>query len=345
MREDERGSLLRAADDASLRLDVASEGEGREHQSRGTNARRTIGALSGALVASLALNGAQYARGKGWTSSEAALGSSRFALAAPRGLTRDAHLDACGHASKFSLMCVGEREERGAWRSIAMLGQEPMQQFGQEMAADAAAMAQSGAVDLAAATPHAQVPASGATRYCRKDTWLLSCLFYKANINDEATDWKHVKEECDGEFECDGVNKYWTSDLWHIGSSGNANGCDASLADGAGTDASAFYKEGSAGWRQYGPDGGDGSCKVVNSWGNPESHRAHALSSRCKNHSHTFFTRARRAFDELTRAFDASLTKFRRYFYYSGVASPRLASPRPRAQLFCENVCEHFGHS
>ena len=56
----------------------------------------------------------------------------------------------------------------------------------------------------------------GATRYCRKDTWLLSCLFYKANINDEATDWKHVKEECDGEFECDGVNKYWTSDLWHI---------------------------------------------------------------------------------------------------------------------------------
>ena len=99
---------------------------------------------------------------------------------------------------------------------------------------------------------------------------MLSCLFYKANINDEATDWKHVKEECDGEFECDGVNKYWTSDLWHVGSSGNANGCDASLADGTGTDASAFYKEGSAGWRQYGPDGGDGSCKVVNSWGNPE---------------------------------------------------------------------------
>ena len=49
-------------------------------------------------------------------------------------------------------------------------------------------------------------PAMGATRYCRKDTWLLSCLFYKGNINDEATDWKHVKEECDGEFECDGVN-------------------------------------------------------------------------------------------------------------------------------------------
>ena len=98
MSEDERGSLLRAADDASLRLDVASEGEGREHQSRGSNARRTIGALSGALVASLALNGAQYARGRGWTSSEAALGSSRFALAAPRGLTRDARLEACGHA-------------------------------------------------------------------------------------------------------------------------------------------------------------------------------------------------------------------------------------------------------
>ena len=165
-------------------------------------------------------------------------------------------------------MCVGEREERGSWRSIAMLGQEPMQQFGQEMAADAAAMAQSGAVDLAAAA-HVQVPASGATRYCRKDTWLLSCLFYKANINDEATDWKHVKEECDGEFECDGVNKYWTSDLWHIASSGNAPGCDPSLDDGTGADASAFYKEGSTGWRMYGPDG-DKSCTVVNAWGNPQ---------------------------------------------------------------------------
>jgi hypothetical protein len=166
-------------------------------------------------------------------------------------------------------MCVGEREDRGAWRSIAMLGQQNAGEFGREMAADAAAVARSGAVDLTA-TARATRPATGAARYCRKDTWLLSCLFYKANINDEATDWKHVKEECDGEFECDGVNKYWTSDLWHIGSSGNADGCDASLADGAGTDASAFYKEGSAGWRQYGPDGGDGSCKVVNTWGNPE---------------------------------------------------------------------------
>jgi hypothetical protein len=94
-------------------------------------------------------------------------------------------------------------------------------------------------------------------------------LFYKANINDEATDWRHVKEECDGEIECDGVNKYWTSDLWHIASSGNADGCDTTLSDGKGTDASSFYKEGSSGWRAYAAEaGGDGSCKVVNEWGN-----------------------------------------------------------------------------
>ena len=36
-------------------------------------------------------------------------------------------------------------------------------------------------------------------RYCRKDTWLLSCLFYKADINDELTDWRSVKAECDRE--------------------------------------------------------------------------------------------------------------------------------------------------
>lgn len=78
--------------------------------------------------------------------------------------------------------------------------------------------------------------------------WLLLCLFYKVNINDEVMDWKYVKEECDGEFECDGVNKYWTSDLWYIGSSGNVNGCDVFLVDGIGIDVSVFYKEGSVGW-------------------------------------------------------------------------------------------------
>lgn len=207
-----------------------------------------LGALAGALVASLAVNASQYARGRERMRGEAELGDSRFALAAPRGLSRETHAEACGHASRFSLMCVGEREERrGSWRSLALLGQ------------------------AAPAQPEkfAQLPATGAKRYCRKDTWLLSCLFYKSNINDEATDWKRVKEECDGEFECDGINKYWTSDLWHIASSGNAGGCDAQLDDGSGTDASAFYKEGSAGWRRFGPEG-DGSCKVVNMWGNPE---------------------------------------------------------------------------
>lgn len=109
-------------------------------------------------------------------------------------------------------------------------------------------------------------PAVGGARYCRKDTWLLSCLFYKADVNDELTDWKSVKTECDREPLCDGVNKYWTSDLWHISSSGEAPGCDQNLRDGNGTDASAFYKEGSRGWLIYTRDG---SCHEVDEWGNP----------------------------------------------------------------------------
>ena len=78
----------------------------------------------------------------------------------------------------------------------------------------------------------AVTPAEGGSRYCRKDTWLLSCLFYKADVNDELTDWRSVKQECDREPLCDGVNKYWTSDLWHISSSGTAPGCDETLRDG-----------------------------------------------------------------------------------------------------------------
>jgi hypothetical protein len=113
---------------------------------------------------------------------------------------------------------------------------------------------------------NAQTAASGGARYCRKDTWLLSCLFYKADVNDELTDWRSVKAECDREPLCDGVNKYWTSDLWHISSSGEAPGCDASLMDGYGTDASAFYKEGSPGWNAY---TADNSCHEVDEWGNP----------------------------------------------------------------------------
>lgn len=112
----------------------------------------------------------------------------------------------------------------------------------------------------------ASQPAVGGARYCRKDTWLLSCLFYKADVNDELTDWKSVKSECDREPLCDGVNKYWTSDLWHISSSGEAPGCDQNLRDGNGTDASAFYKEGSRGWHIYNRDG---SCHEVDEWGNP----------------------------------------------------------------------------
>ena len=112
----------------------------------------------------------------------------------------------------------------------------------------------------------ASQPAEGGAKYCRKDTWLLSCLFYKADVNDELTDWKSVKSECDREPLCDGVNKYWTSDLWHISSSGEAPGCDQSLRDGNGTDASAFYKEGSRGWLIYTRDG---SCHEVDEWGNP----------------------------------------------------------------------------
>ena len=159
-------------------------------------------------------------------------------------------------------------DRRGCWRRSVMLGHG----LGASVVEYKKTTALGGSTntDVEPLGLGALQPAMGATRYCRKDTWLLSCLFYKANINDEATDWKHVKEECDGEFECDGVNKYWTSDLWHIASSGNADGCDVSLMDGSGTDASAFYKEGSAGWHQYGPTGGDGSCKIVNTWGNPE---------------------------------------------------------------------------
>lgn len=279
MSASERATLLSASDGSFT--DV--EGETRRGNARtGANTKFVIGALSAALLASVGLNATQYANAmvkQNAYETEAALGSSRFAVEAPRGLTKASHDKACGHApTAMSLMCVGERDtSRGAWRSMAALGQaageqqQPGASMTEEMQADQQAIADSGAVNLASAGDgnFALHPASGSVRYCRKDTWLLSCLFYKANINDEATDWKHVKEECDGEFECDGVNKYWTSDLWHIASSGNADGCDVSLLDGSGTDASAFYKEGSAGWHQYGPSG-DGSCKIVNTWGNPE---------------------------------------------------------------------------
>lgn len=61
-------------------------------------------------------------RGCGWMLSEVVFGSLWFVLVVLRGLTRDAYLDACGYALKFSLMCVGECEERGLWCLIVMLG-------------------------------------------------------------------------------------------------------------------------------------------------------------------------------------------------------------------------------
>jgi len=263
--ETERDTLLRADKIVDVEGEMPASGD-LQHPT--TTARRAIVALSTALIASLAMNAVQYTYVGTVAASNSPLGSG-YALAAPKGLPREVHLDACGHGPRFSLMCVGEREDRrGSWRPSAMLGQAA--DASEEEEKKTTALGGSTNTDVEPLGLGALQPAMGATRYCRKDTWLLSCLFYKANINDEATDWKHVKEECDGEFECDGVNKYWTSDLWHIASSGNADGCDVSLMDGSGTDASAFYKEGSAGWHQYGPTGGDGSCKIVNSWGNPE---------------------------------------------------------------------------
>ena len=158
---------------------------------------------------------------------------------------------------------------------------QPMRQMGQPMQqmrpqpqsarSDVARMGQdmvhSGGEAEVGPREDAQFPAEGGVRYCRKDTWLLSCLFYKADVADELTDWKSVKAECDREPLCDGVNKYWTSDLWHISSSGEAPGCDENLRDGNGTDASAFYKEGSRGWLIYTRDG---TCHEVDEWGNPK---------------------------------------------------------------------------
>ena len=174
-------------------------------------------------------------------------------------------------------MCIDEasaaNSATGAGSSAA-LGTSPersrVPRLGQDPSAEivAADMDATDTFEQAGFSPgeDATQPAEGGARYCRKDTWLLSCLFYKADVNDELTDWKSVKQECDREPLCDGVNKYWTSDLWHISSSGEAPGCDVSLRDGYGTDASAFYKEGSPGFEMYYKDG---SCHEVDEWGNP----------------------------------------------------------------------------
>ena len=222
-------------------------------------------ALGALLFCSASLNVAQFARAR------AAGGDPSVASALGQGYApRVQPLLGNGNCAAGTMhACV----QAGA---AAGLGMAPMAPAGAAGAAAVDPAAAVAAADVdgvdsfveAGTVPgrNAQTAASGGARYCRKDTWLLSCLFYKADIDDELTDWRSVKEECDREPLCDGVNKYWTSDLWHISSSGEAPGCDESLMDGYGTDASAFYKEGSPGWNAY---TADNSCREVDEWGNP----------------------------------------------------------------------------
>lgn len=202
-----------------------------------------VAVLSALLFCSAALNVAQFSRGQ----------------QALRPLLGDA---SCDQGSK--LMCVPEED--------VALPQEQLEAVAETGSADSNNVLPTFEESAPSVSPGdaAQEPAvvQGTPKYCRKDTWLLSCLFYKADINDELTDWKSVKAECDREPLCDGVNKYWTSDLWHISSSGNADGCDKALQDGHGADASAFYKEGSDGYKVF---TSDGSCHEVDEWGNPVS--------------------------------------------------------------------------
>ena len=113
----------------------------------------------------------------------------------------------------------------------------------------------------------AVTPAEGGSRYCRKDTWLLSCLFYKADVSRRAGRIGGASSRVRPRAAVRRRQQYWTSDLWHISSSGTAPGCDETLRDGYGTDASAFYKEGTAAWDLYTRDG---SCHEVDEWGNPK---------------------------------------------------------------------------
>ena len=221
-------------------------------------------ALGALLFCSASLNVAQFARaraGGGDPSVASALGQGHAPRVQPP-------LSNGNCAAGTTHACV----QAGAAAGLGMAPAAPAATAGAALADPASvARADVDGVDSfveAGTVPgrNAQTAASGGARYCRKDTWLLSCLFYKADIDDELTDWRSVKEECDREPLCDGVNKYWTSDLWHISSSGEAPGCDESLMDGYGTDASAFYKEGSPGWNAY---TADNSCREVDEWGNP----------------------------------------------------------------------------
>lgn len=259
--------------------------------SRGTHvAAVALGAL---LVCSCSLNVAQFVGGARGVSEGASLGQAPalgWGASLPKthafARMEDPLIDGrCNNGLVH--MCIDDASAASSATAAsasraASLGQVPVQVPVSVVAATAAASAANDPLSVAAAdndgidtfrqsgaepgqvsvTPAEQ----GGDRYCRKDTWLLSCLFYKADVNDELTDWKSVKSECDREPLCDGVNKYWTSDLWHISSSGEAPGCDDSLSDGYGTDASAFYKENSPGWNVYTQDK---SCREVDEWGNP----------------------------------------------------------------------------
>jgi len=211
-----------------------------------------VAALGALLFCSALLNVAQFAQNRpGYQAIS--LGDSFNRVEEPRAVVANSALGRPYCDSGLVLKCV---DEASIGSAAAAVVPEPAQPTPVQPAA------------AASSTPgeNAVLPSVGVAKYCRKDTWLLSCLFYKADINDELTDWKSVKTECDREALCDGVNKYWTSDLWHISSSGEAPGCDPNLRDGNGTDASAFYKEGSKGWNLF---KGDGSCREVDEWGNP----------------------------------------------------------------------------
>ena len=77
-----------------------------------------------------------------------------------------------------------------------------------------------------------------------------SCLFYKADINDELPDWRSPASATASRC----ARQSQVLDLgptWHISSSGEVARVRRELDGRYGTDASAFYKAGSPGWNAY----------------------------------------------------------------------------------------------